>query len=289
MDEIIASIQQCCLEIHDQMRTSLPTDTSTTTNSSGDQQKPLDLVTDQIITERLSHNKLVAGLLSEEQPDYRSVHTDGSYIISFDPLDGSGNSPLNLSTGSIFGIFQTSTLSTLSGQNLVGAVYAIYGSSLEIIVVTDSIQSRTVYLNTPSGREPKVLTDQITIPSNSKIFVANTGNFDRWEPHLQQYVRSLSGRSLRWMACFVADVHRLLFTGGVYLYPKDHKQPHGKLRLVYEVWPMSFIWEKCGGTSITDDGTRCLSLPFHPEQIHERSPIILLGPDELTQWVESDQ
>ena len=176
MDEIIATIQQCCLEIHDQMRTSLPTDTSTTTNSSGDQQKPLDLVTDQIITERLSHNKLVAGLLSEEQPDYRSVHTDGSYIISFDPLDGSGNSPLNLSTGSIFGIFQTSTLSTLSGQNLVGAVYAIYGSSLEIIVVTDSIQSRTVYLNTPSGREPKVLTDQITIPSNSKIFVANTGN-----------------------------------------------------------------------------------------------------------------
>ena len=98
---------------------------------------------------------------------------------------------------------------------------------------------------------------------------------------------SLKGRSLRWMACFVADVHRLLIEGGVYIYPSDSKQPSGKLRLLYEVYPMAYIWEQCGGYSQDEKGGSCLDITFHPSDIHERTPILLFGPEEYQEWLSN--
>lgn len=280
MDTVVASIVASCLEIQTELRNTLPTNEGESQNASGDTQKPLDIITDEIITKHLSKLPEVAGLLSEEQDQYLPCHDQGQYIISFDPLDGSGNSPLNLSTGSIFGIFKTNSVTTLSGDCLIGAVYSIYGPGLEIITATDQGCHRTVYLQGVAHRVNNIL----TIPERGKIYVANEGNSEKWDPTVRKYVSSLKGRSLRWMACFVADVHRLLLEGGVYLYPSDTKQPRGKLRLVYEVYPMSYIWEKCGGVSVTETGVRCLDLPFNPDNIHERAPILMFGSSEYRDY-----
>ena len=199
-------------------------DSLQTENSSGDIQKPLDIITDNIIFDNLSKLPNVAGLLSEERESYNQCNQTEEYIIAFVPLNGSGNSPLNLSTGSIFAIFKASCLEEVSGKNIVAAVYSIYGPTLEIITVTSDIRSRVVYPNNNGVLTPVVIDDAITIPNRGKIYVANEGNSDRWAPRIQNYVGALKGRSLRWMACFVADVHRLLLEGGVYMYTADKKQ-----------------------------------------------------------------
>lgn len=173
----------------------------------------------------------------------------------------------------------------MSGKSIVASVYSIYGSVLEIITVTSQTRCRTVYLNQGGLINPVIVDDSLTIPNRGKIYVVNEGNSDRWSSGIQQYVGSLRGRSLRWMACFVADVHRLLIEGGVYMYPSDTKQPNGKLRLVYEVLPMAFIWEQCGGISLDETGTRCLDIPFDTTNIHQRSPILLFGQSEYQDWL----
>jgi fructose-1,6-bisphosphatase I len=285
MDPIIEEIVRCCIQIHETMQQTIPSSNIGGENSSGDVQKPLDITTDHIIVTELSKIPSVAGLLSEERDGYLPCQSDGQYIISFDPLDGSGNSPLNLSTGSIFAIFKANTLDQVSGNTIVSAVYSIYGSALEIITVTQQTRTRTVYIQTKDSTIPVVVGNCLTVPNRGKIYVINEGNSERWSNRIQQYVGSLKGRSLRWMACFVADVHRLLLEGGVYMYPSDTKQPNGKLRLVYEVYPMAFIWEQCGGISQDETGKSCLDIPFNPTNIHQRVPILLFGSGEYQDWL----
>lgn len=293
MENIIATIEASCLEIYRVLGETIPTSSSKQSsdliekeNSSGDIQKPLDITTDHIISTNLAKLSTVAGILSEEQDAYKVVNPSGNYIISFDPLDGSGNSPLNLSTGSIFAIFRASRLEDISGKNIVAAIYSIYGPTLEIIKVShfDNTRTRTVYPNKNGVLTPIMVDDYLTIPNKGKIYVANEGNYGRWSPKIQKYVNALRGRSLRWMACFVADIHRLLIEGGTYLYTSDQKQPEGKLRLVYEVYPMAYIWEQCGGISRDETGRSCLDIPFNPAKIHQRSPILLFGKYEYQLW-----
>ena len=337
LEQILDTIQQSCLRIHRTISATIPTiqvgETVTETNSSGDTQKPLDIVTNNIIIEDLKGIPAVAGLLSEELDDYLPCHPEGSFIISFDPLDGSGNSPLNLSTGSIFGVFRASNLADISGRGMVAASYSIYGAALETIRVTKDYRRRSVWVTGDSstsgngsscedggGRREVILDNQITVPLKGKIYIANEGNSPGWSQSIQAYVSTLKGRSLRWMACFVADAHRILMEGGVYLYPEDTKQTSGKLRLVYEVYPIAFIWEQCGGRSLgsagatdkltSNDGycavntgdagdrvglsgdmkrVSCLDVPFNPNNIHQRCPIFLFGEAEWHRWCECYQ
>ena len=287
MENIIAKLEKSCLEIYQIMGKVIPSKFKVESeNLSGDIQKPLDIITNQIIINNLSTLPEIAGLLSEENDDYLEINKDGKYIVSFDPLDGSGNSVLNLSTGSIFAIFSASKLEEISGRKIIGAVYSIYGATLEIIKVTDQLKTRTVYVTKNNQLQPVIINDNLTIPEKGNIYVANEGNFHRWTPKIQTYINSLRGRSLRWMACFVADVHRLLLEGGMYMYPSDTKQTQGKLRLLYEVYPMAYIWEKCGGISQDETGNSCLDIPFIVDNIHQRTPILLFGKYEFQCWLK---
>ena len=291
MEKIITSIHISCQEIYKRLNITVPTLSNeggvldSEVNTSGDIQKPLDIITDNIISNQLSKLPEIAGFISEEREGYHIVNPNGKYIVCFDPLDGSGNSSLNLSTGSIFCIFKASKLDEIAGDKIVGAVYSIYGPTLEIITVTDTLKTRIIYPNYNGILSPVVIDNNMSIPSLGKIYVANEGNYPRWSPKIKGLADSLKGRSLRWMACFVADIHRLLMEGGVYMYPSDSKQTKGKLRLLYEVYPMAYIWERCGGYSLDEKGESCLDITFNPNDIHERTPILLFGREEYHKWM----
>lgn len=287
MDEIIEIIQKSCIEIYQELGKTIPNDSYIIgKNESGDIQKPLDIITNNIICNNLSKVPSIAGILSEEQDEYLKYNESGSYIVSFDPLDGSGNSVLNLSTGSIFAIFKATCLEEVSGRNIVGALYSINGPTLEIITVNSKIKIRTLYINDNNELKPIIINNNIKIPYKGSIYVANEGNYNRWSEKLKSYIKTLKGRSLRWMACCVADVHRLLIEGGVYMYPSDTKQTNGKLRLVYEVYPLAYIWERCGGISLDENNQSCLDIPFQSDNIHLRTPVFLLGQYEYEEWLK---
>jgi fructose-1,6-bisphosphatase I len=283
MESIIHSIELACQQIHQTLSSAfhnIPSDT-VSKNASGDIQKPMDRLSDMMITNSLRILPQVAGILSEEQDHFLRCHQEGQYIIAFDPLDGSSNVPYNLTTGSIFGIYHATCLSEISGKTLVAAVYSIYGPALEIVKVTPSQQTRTQYLQRNGIYVSHVLNPHLEIPVDSTgnlekpFYCVNEGHSELWKPKISQQIQAYKGRSIRWMACFVADVHRLLQTGGTFMYPSSSKAPQGKLRLLYEVYPMAFIWERCGGKSRDETGRSCLEIPFQHDNIHQRSPVIL--------------
>ncbi len=299
MDQIILAIEQSCVKIYETLGKTIPntikTEQTTNTNSSGDIQKPLDITTDLIIKDYLKRVTEVAGLISEEENNFIETSREGEYIVTYDPLDGSGNSVLNLSTGSIFEIFRAKSPSELSGDSLVAAVYSIYGPTLEMVSVKPDSRTRSVFVrqnseNSDNGgngdnKLVKVIIDNdLKVPEKGKIYIANEGNYPRWTSKIQNYIDSLKVRSLRWMACFAADFHRLLLEGGTFLYPTDTKQTQGKLRLLYEVYPLAFIFTQCGGIALTDTGQPALEVKLDVENLHQRTSILLFGKSEYLSW-----
>lgn len=254
-------------------------------NGSGDIQKPLDIISNNIIKDNLSKIPEIAGLISEEEKDYIALNPNGKYIVSYDPMDGSGNSTINLSTGSIYCVFKGNKLTDIKGSNIVAAVYTIYGATLHLVEVTDSSKYRYHY-----DRDSDLfvnLCELKKIKDKGDIYVANMRYSKDWPPNIQNFIDNLTNRNLRWMACFVADVHRLLVTGGIFLYPANKKYGEGKLRLLYEAYPMAFIWEKCGGYSLFDNQTSILKYPFDGRNIHQKTPVYLFSKEEYISFQNS--
>lgn len=169
MESIIHSIELACQQIHQTMSSAFQTDPCDTVskNASGDIQKPMDRLSDTMITNSLKILPQVAGILSEERDHYLPCHDGGQYVIAFDPLDGSSNVPYNLSTGSIFGIYHATGLRGISGKTIVAAVYSIYGPALEIVKVTPTLRTRTKFLNRNGTYVPQILNPDISIPVDS--------------------------------------------------------------------------------------------------------------------------
>ena len=260
------------------------------TNVQGEVQTNIDVLSNDLFIANLKKNGLVSGLVSEELEVpvlFTESSKDGKFLVVFDPLDGSSNVGVNVSTGSIFSIllaFKDSdkTCDFLqAGNKQLAAGYALYGPcTMLVITIGSGVQGFTLCLET----QEFVLTHpNILIPEITSEFAINASNERHWELPVKNYVEEciegsngLRGRdfNMRWVASMVADVHRILMRGGVYLYPVDNKLPAkaGRLRLLYEANPISFIVEQAGGKSSTG---RKRILDILPNDIHQRVPVIL--------------
>ena len=262
-------------------------------NAQGEAQKKLDLVADELFARGVEWSGLVGALASEERDDVHFIEGNGPLALVFDPLDGSSNLDVNLPVGSIFSVFalpdgeRSSGAVLQPGRRQLAAGYAVYGPSTQV-VITVGRGTHGFTLDREIGNF--VLTHpDIRIPEEGTDYLINASNRRFWEPPVQRYVDECKagvegprGRDFntRWVASMVADVHRVLLRGGIYLYPRDQKEANreGRLRLLYEANPMAMLVEQAGGAASTGRGR---ILDVQPERIHQRVPVILGSRSEV--------
>jgi len=271
-------------------------------NIQGETQKKLDVITNDIFIRSNEWAGHLAGMASEEMDDVYPIpaqYPRGKYLLVFDPLDGSSNVDVNISVGTIFSILRcpdgvtnpTAKDFLQPGTKQVCAGYALYGSST-MLVLTSGHGVNGFTLDRDIGEF--VLTHPgMTIPADTREFAINASNQRFWEAPVQRYVEEcLAGKTgprgtdfnMRWVASMVAEVHRILTRGGIFMYPKDTKDPAkaGKLRLMYEANPMSFIVEQAGGATSTG---RERIMEIQPSDLHQRVPVILGSKNEVERVV----
>jgi fructose-1,6-bisphosphatase I/sedoheptulose-1,7-bisphosphatase len=272
------------------------------TNVQGEVQKPLDVMSNEIFIRMNEWNGHLAGMASEEMAHARQIPSSyqrGKYLLVFDPLDGSSNIDVNVSVGSIFSILRAPQDVIESGRDVteadflqpgnaqVAAGYALYGpSTMLVLTVGNGVAGFT--LNASLGEF--VLThDRINVAQDTQEFAINTSNARFWEPPVKRYVdECLAGKTgprakdfnMRWIASLVAEAHRVLMRGGVFLYPRDTKDPAkpGRLRLLYEANPIGFIMEQAGGRASTG---RQPVLGVTPSQLHQRIGLVFGSRNEV--------
>lgn len=268
-------------------------------NVQGEQQKQLDVIANDIFLQRAGQSGCVAGMASEEMEAPHILGGAGDkarrYLLLCDPLDGSSNVNVNISVGTIFSVLHGSDEAAEAetkdflqpGLRQVCAGYALYGSStMLVLTVGDGVHGFT--LDNASG--DFVLTHpELRIPSDTQEFAINMSNYRFWDSPMQRYIdECLQGKeghrrkdfNMRWVASMVAEVHRILMRGGIFIYPLDSKikKQGGKLRLLYEANPMSFIVEQAGGSASTG---RQRIMEVNPAQLHQRVPVILGSSNEV--------
>lgn len=269
-----------------------------TQNVQGETQKKLDVIANDIFLGRCEFSGVLAAMVSEELDEIYQIPESlprGRYVLLFDPLDGSSNIDINVSVGSIFSIFRLPEVPELvtyetvlrKGMDQVAAGYAIYGpSTMLVLSMGDGVHGFTLDGNIGEFR---LTHRRIAIPPQASEFAINASRAQWWEPPVRRYVDDCvagangpHGRyfNMRWVASMVAEVHRILLRGGVFLYPVDEKNRDvgGKLRLFYEANPMAFIVEQAGGAASTG---RQRILEVEPESPHQRVPVILGSRDEV--------
>ncbi|MDR2612164.1 MAG: class 1 fructose-bisphosphatase [Deltaproteobacteria bacterium] len=268
-------------------------------NVQGEEVQKLDEISNTTVKRRLSASGEVCGLLSEEEADIIEIprqYPRGNYIVHFDPLDGSSNIDANVSIGTIFSIYRRITPPTNDmdlqdalqpGHQQVGAGYVIYGSSC--ILVFSTGQGVNGFTLDPSIGEFLLSHPNIKTPSKGKIYSINEGNYSYWDEPTKKYVDYLKNGfsehkihyTSRYIGSLVADFHRNLLYGGIFLYPadfKDPKKPQGKLRLMCEANPLAYLIEQAGGLAIS--GKERI-LDIEPRYIHQRTPLIIGSPDDV--------
>lgn len=272
-------------------------------NVQGEEQKKLDVISNDLFLEHVQRSGLVAGLVSEEMeepfvPRGSSLSKDTGnrrYLVLFDPLDGSSNVDANITVGTIFSIlhYQESQTEPIdpsylqAGAKQICAGYAMYGSStMLVLTVGRGVQGFT--LNRDTGEF--ILTHpNMRIPPDTHEFAVNMSNYRFWESPMQHYIddclQGKEGRrgkdfNMRWIASMVAEIHRILIRGGIFMYPIDSKirKQGGRLRLMYEANPMSFIVEQAGGMASTG---RHRVMDIEPEALHQRIPVVMGSKNEV--------
>jgi len=260
-------------------------------NVQGETQKPLDVLANDLFLRICADGECVAGMASEEMEDPVAVPCSGTrtkHLLVFDPLDGSSNIDINVTVGSIFSVLRHAGAGEPQpehylqpGHRQLAAGYALYGPSTLLVL---SVGDGTHGFSLDADRGTFVLTHPaLRIAPEAREFAINMSNARFWEPPVQRYVAACKagvegdiGRdyNMRWVASMVAEVHRILLRGGVYLYPRDRKLPRkaGRLRLLYEANPMAMLVEQAGGRAST--GRARLS-DVVPDAIHQRIPVIL--------------
>lgn len=252
-------------------------------NVQGEDQKKLDVIANDVFKNVLRKSGQCSVLVSEEEdePIFIEPAHRGSYCVVFDPLDGSSNIECGVSIGTIFGIYKVRDGSEgevsdvlRPGRDLVAAGYCMYGSMTYLAISLG--QGVAGFTLDPMLGEFVLTHKQLSVPSAGPIYSINEGNAAQWSDGVRAYVEEAkaSGKaSLRYVGSMVADVHRTLLYGGIFMYPADKKNPKGKLRMLYEGYPMAFLVEQAGGRAIDGQGKPVLDLP--PTGIHDRCPIFL--------------
>lgn len=276
-----------------------------TDNVQGEAQKKLDVIANDILLMANEWGGHLAAMASEEMDDPHPIpnrYPKGEYLLMFDPLDGSSNIDVNISVGTIFSVLRApegceadESAFLQPGTQQVAAGYAVYGpSTLLVLSVGHGVYGFTLDREMGSF----VLTQPLmTIPADTREFAINTSNARFWEAPVKRYVDELlAGKTgprgadfnMRWVASMVADVHRILTRGGIFMYPLDEKcaAKGGKLRLMYEANPMAYIVEQAGGAASTG---RQRILDIQPTQLHQRVPVILGSRNEVERVVSYHQ
>ena len=263
-------------------------------NVQGEIQKKLDVISNDLLKQALLANRSVAGIASEEEDDAIAGNADGQYLVTFDPLDGSSNIDINVTVGTIFSVLalpddctEVTTDSFLqAGRRQIAAGYVLYGPSVILAITTGN---GVAMYNLGADGVFYQTEDQIQVPESTEEFAINMSNQRFWQAPMQTYVNDLLlgedgplGKrfNMRWIASMVAEVHRILTRGGVFMYPYDSRDPSkaGKLRLMYEGNPMSFLIEQAGGAS---SDTQQPIMDVEPHHIHQRVPVILGSKQEV--------
>jgi fructose-1,6-bisphosphatase I/sedoheptulose-1,7-bisphosphatase len=271
-------------------------------NVQGEVQKPLDVLSNDVFMRMNEWNGHLAGMASEEMEEPSQIpeaYPRGKYLIVFDPLDGSSNIDVNVSVGSIFSILRAPADVIASGRDVVAADflqpgsaqvaagYAIYGPAAQLVLtVGDGV---AVFTLDPDLGEYVLTQSNVKIPVDTQEFAINSSNARFWEPPVKRYVdECLAGKpgprgkdfNMRWIASMVAEAHRILMRGGVFLYPRDTKDPSkpGRLRLLYEANPVGMVMEQAGGRASTG---RQPMLGVQPTELHQRIGLIFGSKNEV--------
>jgi fructose-1,6-bisphosphatase I len=261
-------------------------------NVHGEAQQKLDVIANDILMTCLGNRPSVALVASEEddQPTILRRGTEGGkYCVIFDPLDGSSNLDVSVGVGTIFSILRNDAsiagaVETLCqpGSRQVAAGYVLYGSSTVFVLTTGS--GVDMFVLDPSIGSFVLVKRQIRIPASGKIYSVNEANRSTFPEGFSRYLdwAHANGYSSRYIGSMVADMHRTLLKGGVFLYPPTKKNPEGKLRLMYEANPMAMIIEQAGGKAVTGAGSRSGGiLDIQPTAIHQRTSVIIGSSDEV--------
>ena len=255
-------------------------------NSTGDNVQKLDMYSNDMMIEYLRNSGICAGIASEENEDFIDFNDPtllrSSYIVVIDPLDGSSNIDVNISVGTIFGIYKRLSSENRplekrdfcqKGIELVAAGYVLYGTSTMLVYTTGGEVNGFTYdrgvgefcLSHPNMR----------IPESGKYYSINQGYINSFNPKIQKYIQlcAQQNKALRYIGSMVADVHRTLCLGGIFLYPATNSNPEGKLRILYECNPLSMIIEKSGGVSVNEQNQRILEIEV--KELHQRCSIIM--------------
>ncbi len=222
-------------------------------NTTGDEQLKLDVACDKIIENIFKQNSTIKAIISEEKEDLVSINEDAKYVVCYDPLDGSSIVDVNLSVGSIFGIYEEKA----SAKNLVSAAYLVFGPRVELVLASKNLAP--IHFRLDSDGEFNLL-GNISLQEKGKIN-APGGTQKNWHPHHKRFIDSLfmEGYRLRYSGGMVPDLHQILLKrGGLFSYPDTTDRPKGKLRALFEVFPFAFIFEQAGGEAVNNRGLRLL-------------------------------
>lgn len=263
-------------------------------NVQGEEQKKLDVISNDMLKDALLACPAVRAIASEEEDDIVPANTDGEYLIAFDPLDGSSNIDINAMVGTIFSIYRqtgdnpaTEQDFLIQGKEQVAAGYVLYGPSTMLVLTTGS--GVDMFTLDPISKTFKLTKEDVKVSPETQEFAINMSNQRFWSKNMQSYVNDLvlgkegnrnKNFNMRWVAAMVGDVHRILCRGGIFIYPWDKKDPSkpGKLRLMYEANPMAMLLEQAGGKAYTH--TQRI-LDIEPEAIHQRVAVILGAANEV--------
>ncbi|XP_034265995.1 fructose-1,6-bisphosphatase 1-like [Pantherophis guttatus] len=267
------------------------------TNVTGDQVKKLDVLSNDMVINMLRSSFSTCVIVSEENKEAVIVEEDrqGKYVVCIDPLDGSSNIDCLVSIGTIFAIYKKVSPGApcekdalQPGRNLVAAGYALYGSATMLVLALESGGVNCFMLD-PAIGEFILVNKDVKIKKKGNIYSLNEGYAAYFDPAVTEYLQKKkfpqdgsSPYGSRYVGSMVADMHRTLVYGGIFLYPANSKSPKGKLRLLYECNPMAFIIEKAGGMATT--GKEAI-LDIMPENIHERVPVVMGSSDDVEEYL----
>ncbi|WP_225748388.1 class 1 fructose-bisphosphatase [Eikenella sp. Marseille-P7795] len=295
LGSVVSTLAQACQTISGQVRQGALAGVLGEAGSSNVQdeaQKKLDVIANQILIDALRANPAVAGLASEEEEQFVPANPQGGYLVLFDPLDGSSNIDINISVGTIFSILKKpegalSTQSFLqSGREQIASGYVLYGPQTQLVLC---LRHGVAVFTLDAGGQFVQTQLNPQVPAAAREFAINMSNQRHWQPPMQQYIAELlagdtgprgKNYNMRWVASMVAEIHRILMRGGVFMYPKDARDPAkpGKLRLMYEANPLSLIIEQAGGASTN---AREPMLDIRPEGLHQRVAVIMGSREEV--------
>ena len=262
-------------------------------NVQGEEQKKLDVISNDYLIDALKVHPHIGGLASEELDEFTAGQENGDYLVLFDPLDGSSNIDINMCVGTIFSILPAKNAVTQAedflqaGVQQVSAGYVLYGPSTMMAL---TVGAGVVFFTfDPESQEFLLTTNAITVAADTKEYAINASNQRHWEEPVKRYVDELLAGTtgprekdfnMRWVACMVGDIHRILCRSGIFMYPYDLKDPKkaGRLRLMYEANPMSMLLEQASGASTTG---RVRILDIQPTELHQRVPVIIGSKNEV--------